>query len=99
MLPHAVRSELVAEAAARRVQPDADACLPPAADVAAGPHRFDGDGPPGAAEAVTAALAGVPVPESGWTLAWRTTPAGAAPARCRSRCCWLAPDRTMHPRS
>lgn len=79
VLPHAVRSELVAEAAARRVQPDADACLPPAADVAAGPHRFDGDGPPGAAEAVTAALAGVPVPESGWTLAWRTTPAGAAP--------------------
>ncbi|WP_224401126.1 hypothetical protein [Pseudonocardia sp. ICBG1034] len=79
VLPHAVRSELVAEAAARRVQPDADACLPPAADVAAGPHRFDGDGPPGAAEAVAAALAGVPVPESGWTLAWRTTPAGAAP--------------------
>jgi hypothetical protein len=79
VLPHAVRSELVAEAAARRVQPDADACLPPAADIAAGPHRFDGDGPPGAAEAVAAALAGVPVPESGWTLAWRTTPAGAAP--------------------
>ncbi|WP_226361556.1 hypothetical protein [Pseudonocardia sp. ICBG1142] len=79
VLPHAVRSELVTEAAARRVQPDADACLPPAADVAAGPHRFDGDGPPGAAEAVAAALAGVPVPESGWTLAWRTTPAGAAP--------------------
>ncbi|WP_308817374.1 hypothetical protein [Pseudonocardia alni] len=79
VLPHAVRSELVAEAAARRVQPDADVCLPPAADVAAGPHRFDGDGPPGAAEAVAAALAGVPVPESGWTLAWRTTPAGAAP--------------------
>ncbi|GAA4995492.1 hypothetical protein WHI96_00095 [Pseudonocardia tropica] len=79
VLPHAVRSELVAEAAARRVQPDADACLPPAADVAVGPHRFDGDGPPGAAEAVAVALAGVPVPESGWTLAWRTTPAGAAP--------------------
>lgn len=79
VLPHAVRSELVAEAAARRVQPDADAWLPPAADVAAGPHRFDGEGPPGAAEAVAAALAGVPVPESGWTLAWRTTPAGAAP--------------------
>ncbi|OLM34268.1 hypothetical protein Ae717Ps2_5164 [Pseudonocardia sp. Ae717_Ps2] len=79
VLPHAVRSELVTEAAARRVQPDADACLPPAADVAAGPHRFDGDGPPGAAEAVAAALAGVPDPESGWTLAWRTTPAGAAP--------------------
>ncbi|MGM0722963.1 MAG: hypothetical protein ACQEXM_23450 [Actinomycetota bacterium] len=79
VLPHAVRSELVAEAAARRVQPDADACLPPAADVATGPHRFDGDGPPGAAEAVAAALAGVPVPESGWTLAWRTTPAGTAP--------------------
>ncbi|ALE79599.1 hypothetical protein WY02_15455 [Pseudonocardia sp. AL041005-10] len=79
VLPHAVRSELVAEAAARRVQPDADVCLPPAADVAAGPHRFDGDGPPGAAEAFAAALAGVPVPESGWTLAWRTTPAGAAP--------------------
>lgn len=79
VLPYAVRSELVAEAAARRVQPDADACLPPAADVAAGPHRFDGDGPPGAAEAIAAALAGVPVPESGWTLAWRRTPAGSAP--------------------
>lgn len=74
-LPGPVRLELVAEAAARRVQPDADRCLP--RDAGDDPqHRFAGSGPDG--PAIAAAVAAVPELADG-ALAWRTTPAGAAP--------------------
>ena len=83
VLPPSVRLDLIAEAAARRVQPDADRCLPRGdpASVAELPHRFTGTGTGAVtdAEAVADALAGVPAPDGGWRLAWRTTPAGSAP--------------------
>ncbi|MEJ8279702.1 hypothetical protein [Pseudonocardia spirodelae] len=79
VLPAALRAGLVAAASARRVQPDAGQCLPAAGEAAGTAHRFTAEGPPGAAEAIAAALDGVPSPGTGWTLAWRTTPAGAAP--------------------
>ncbi|MEQ3552157.1 hypothetical protein WIS52_16920 [Pseudonocardia nematodicida] len=89
-LPGVVRGALVAEAAARRVQPDADGCLPRADDGVAdhgsldrsapdgGPHRFTARGPAGRDAAIADALADVPAPH-GWSLAWRRTPAGSAP--------------------
>ncbi|BBG05382.1 MULTISPECIES: hypothetical protein [Pseudonocardia] len=81
VLPPSVRLDLIAEAAARRIQPDADRCLPRGdlASAAGMAHRFTGSGPAADAEAVADALTGVPAPDGGWRLAWRTTPAGSAP--------------------
>ncbi|SFN20668.1 hypothetical protein SAMN05216207_101044 [Pseudonocardia ammonioxydans] len=79
VLPPAVRSALVAETAARRIQPDADRGLPPAGSTDELLHRFIGDGPPEQARDLAAALAGTSAPGGGWSLAWRVTPAGAAP--------------------
>ena len=79
VLPPAVRSVLVAETAARRIQPDAARGLPAAGSTDGLPHRFTGDGPPEQTRELAAALAGASAPAGGWSLALRTTPAGAAP--------------------
>lgn len=77
-LPDPVRRGLVTEATARRVQPDADRCLPraPGHTTPDPEHRFTGHGPGGAR--IAAAIATVPELLDG-ALAWRTTPAGSAP--------------------
>ncbi|MBP2365026.1 hypothetical protein [Pseudonocardia parietis] len=79
-LPAKVRRDLVAEAAARRIQPDADLGLP-RGDRAGGalPHRFTADGPADRTADLARALAEVAGPDGGWLLAWRVTPAGSAP--------------------
>ncbi len=79
-LPAAVRAATVEAATTARIDLDADAALPPAADDDPGPgHRFTGHH---GHEQVAAAVRAVParlLDGARVQLAWRVTPAGAAP--------------------
>lgn len=79
-LPPPVRESLVSTAAQLRIDLDAAGALPPAAPESGTPHRFVGDvDAPGLAARLAEALAAHrPGGGRSW-LAWRTTPAGAAP--------------------